>query len=179
MNPNGFGSVTSQRALNDHDIGTHVSGPGHPASRRGQCGANDAAEFGAASDFTRTTIVDTGTRPGDHAFAIGPLVGYDPLTRPGTHETVDRPPGMTEEFFEDSPPEPDDPLRADLIAMIRDRDYATPRHRQRALGPRIPRSCIHSPKDRRHSPACRGACYATAGVVPYTHPNRSRTADVP
>jgi hypothetical protein len=32
-----------------------------------------------------------------------------------------------------SAPEPDDPLRADLIAMIRDRDYAT--HRQRALGP--------------------------------------------
>ena len=63
--------------------------------------------------------------------------------------------------------------------MIRDRDYATPRHRQRALGPRIPRSCIHSPKDRRHSPACRGACYATAGVVPYRSRIRTRTVAVP
>lgn len=41
---------------------------------------------------------------------------------------------MTENFFADEP-STHDPLRADLLAMIRDRDYATPRHRQVALGP--------------------------------------------
>ena len=85
-NPNGFGSVTSQRALNDHDIGTHVSAQDTPHLGVGNVSRNDQAEFDAASAFTGTTIPNTGTRPGDHSFAIGPLVGYDPLNRPGTHE---------------------------------------------------------------------------------------------
>lgn len=38
-----------------------------------------------------------------------------------------------EEFF--APPSPDDVLHADLMAMIRARHHATPRHQQIALGP--------------------------------------------
>ena len=46
----------------------------------GNVSRNDQAEFNAAG------TTNTGTRPGDHAGAIGPLVGYDPNNRPGTHE---------------------------------------------------------------------------------------------
>lgn len=43
---------------------------------------------------------------------------------------------MSEDFFGAAPAPPStDPLHADLIDMITSRDYATPRHRQRTLGP--------------------------------------------
>lgn len=79
-NPRGFGSVTSQRAVEDHDIGTHVSGQSTPHLGVGNVAANDGALF------TLSGTTDTGTRPGDHAVAIGALSGYDPTVRPGTHE---------------------------------------------------------------------------------------------
>lgn len=41
----------------------------------------------------------------------------------------------TEDFFTAVEPDAGDALRADLIAMIKDRDNATPRHLQRELGP--------------------------------------------
>lgn len=42
----------------------------------------------------------------------------------------------TADFFESAPPPAaPDPLRDDLLAMIHARDYVTPRHRQKALGP--------------------------------------------
>lgn len=41
----------------------------------------------------------------------------------------------TESFFADTKTEQNDPLRTDLLKMIRQRDDATPRHRQKALGP--------------------------------------------
>jgi len=39
------------------------------------------------------------------------------------------------EFFDAASPAPEDALRNDLLKMITDRDHATPRHRQVALGP--------------------------------------------
>lgn len=42
---------------------------------------------------------------------------------------------MTVDFFDVEPPEQRDELRDTLLAMIRDRDDATPRHQQRELGP--------------------------------------------
>ena len=39
------------------------------------------------------------------------------------------------DFFAAEPPAPRDPLREDLLALIRARDDATPRHQQKALGP--------------------------------------------
>lgn len=79
-NPRGFGSVTSQRALNDHDIGTHVSTQDTPHLGVGNIAAND----GALADLAG--VPDTGTRPSDHANPIGALTEYNPTTRPGTHE---------------------------------------------------------------------------------------------
>ena len=81
-NPRGFGSVTSQRARNEHDIGTHVSEQSRPHLGVGNVARNDQAEFDAAG----IPQPKSATRPGDHAGAIGPLVGYDPLTRPGIRE---------------------------------------------------------------------------------------------
>lgn len=80
VNPNGFGSVVSQRAIDDHDIGTHASSQSTPHLGVGNVAANDGMLF----DLSGTT--DTGTRPGDHATSIGALTGYDPANRPGTHE---------------------------------------------------------------------------------------------
>lgn len=80
-NPNGFGSITSQRAVNDHDIGTHVSSQDTPHLGVGNVARNDQAEADASG------ADNTGTRPGDHALTVGPLVGYSPYTRPGTRET--------------------------------------------------------------------------------------------
>jgi hypothetical protein len=88
---NGFGSITSQRALNDHDIGTHVSAQDTPHLGVGNVSRNDAAEFDAASQLCNCEVVDNGTRPGNHAVAVGPLVEYDPHTRPGTKETDESP----------------------------------------------------------------------------------------
>jgi hypothetical protein len=79
-NPNGFGSVTSQRAVDDHDIGEHASSQTNPRLGVGNVAAGDQAMFDAAG------IPDTGTRPGDHAAAIGALTGYPATNRPGTHE---------------------------------------------------------------------------------------------
>lgn len=79
-NPRGFGAVTSQRALDDHDIGEHASGQTEPRLGVGNVAANDGALF------TLTNLPDTGTRPGDHAAAIGELSGYPATNRPGTHE---------------------------------------------------------------------------------------------
>lgn len=79
-NPRGFGSVTSQRAVDDHDIGTHVSTQDTPHLGLG----NNAADDGNLA--TIAGVTDTGTRPGDHALIIGTLSGYDPAVRPGTHE---------------------------------------------------------------------------------------------
>ena len=78
---NGFGSITSQRAVNDRDIGTHVSSQDTPHLGVGNVARNDAAEATASGTDA------TGTRPGNHAVTVGPLVGYDPHTRPGTRET--------------------------------------------------------------------------------------------
>jgi hypothetical protein len=79
-NPQGFGSVTSQRAIDDHDIGAHVSTQNKPHLGLG----NNAADDGSLAIIAGVT--DTGTRPGDHALIIGTLSGYDPTARPGTHE---------------------------------------------------------------------------------------------
>lgn len=79
-NPRGFGSVTSQRALDDHDIGEHASSQTEPRLGVGNVAANDGQLF------TITGLTDTGTRPGDHAAAIGELSGYPATNRPGTHE---------------------------------------------------------------------------------------------
>lgn len=53
--------------------------------------------------------------------------------------TATPPPGgpSTSDFFSDTAKqvEQNDPIRNDLLAMIRDRDHATPRHRQVELGP--------------------------------------------
>jgi hypothetical protein len=81
-NPRGFGSITSQRALDDHDIGSHASSQSRPHLGVGNVSRNDQAVFDAAGKQDG----NTGTRPGDHAGAVGPLVGYDPNSRPGTHE---------------------------------------------------------------------------------------------
>jgi hypothetical protein len=88
INPaNGFGSVTSQLALNEHNIGSHVSSQSRPHQGVGNVSRNDQAEFDAANtDNDGTPIENKGTRPGDHAMAIGPLLGYDPNDRPGTRE---------------------------------------------------------------------------------------------
>lgn len=59
-----------------------------------------------------------------------------------------------ESFFSAESP-PDDPLRSDLIAMIRARDAATPRHLQRELGP----------SDVAH-PCMRRMAYGLMGVDP-------------
>lgn len=79
-NPRGFGSVTSQRAIEDRDIGTHVREQSTPHIGLG----NNAADDGSLAAIAGVT--DTGTRPGDHALIIGTLSGYDPFNRPGTHE---------------------------------------------------------------------------------------------
>jgi hypothetical protein len=42
---------------------------------------------------------------------------------------------MTQEFFDVESPPAKDPLWLDIVEMILARDYATPRHRQRELGP--------------------------------------------
>ena len=71
-NPRGFGSITSQRALDPlHDIGSHASKQNRPHLGVGNVSRNDQAD---------------GTRPGDHAALVGPLAHYDPNNRPGTHE---------------------------------------------------------------------------------------------
>jgi hypothetical protein len=82
INPRGFGSITSQRARDDHDIGSHASSQSRPHLGVGNVSRNDQAVFDAAGKQDG----NTGTRPGDHAGAVGPLVGYDPNNRPGTHE---------------------------------------------------------------------------------------------
>jgi len=82
---NGFGSITSQRAVNDGDIGEHVSTQDSPHLGVGNVARNDAAEAVASGTDA------TGTRPGNHAVTVGPLVGYDPHTRPGTRETDESP----------------------------------------------------------------------------------------
>jgi hypothetical protein len=91
INPDGFGSVTSQVAVDDDEatIGSHVSSQDTPHLGVGNVSRNDKAEFDAARKVIDPAITDTGTRPGDHAFAIGPLFGYDPLARPGTKEEED------------------------------------------------------------------------------------------
>jgi hypothetical protein len=82
INPRGFGSITSQRARDDHDIGSHASSQSRPHLGVGNVSRNDQAVFDAAGKQDG----NTGTRPGDHAGAVGPLAGYDPNNRPGTHE---------------------------------------------------------------------------------------------
>lgn len=79
-NPNGFGSVASQRALDEHGLGPHVREQDKPHIGLG----NNAADDGSLA--TIAGVTDTGTRPGDHALIIGTLSGYDPFNRPGTHE---------------------------------------------------------------------------------------------
>lgn len=78
-NPRGFGSVTSQRALDDHDIGEHVRDQATPHVGLGNGSANDGALAAIAG------VTDTGTRPSDHGLIIGALSDYDATARPGTH----------------------------------------------------------------------------------------------
>lgn len=77
-NPYGFGSVTSQRAIDDRDIGQHVREQSTPHLGVGNVAAND----GNLAVIAGTT--DTGTRPSDHGAIIGALTEYDPTARPGT-----------------------------------------------------------------------------------------------
>jgi hypothetical protein len=93
-NPNGFGSVVSQRALNDHDIGTHSSAfaPGQQSTRPIHGGATGRLGVGnvARNDADMADALgmpNTGAHPSNHADIIGPVTGYDPNNRPGTHET--------------------------------------------------------------------------------------------
>lgn len=78
-NPRGFGSVTSQRAIDDHDIGEHVRDQSTPHLGVGNVSSNDGDLAALAG------VVDTGTRPSDHGAIIGALTGYDATARPGTH----------------------------------------------------------------------------------------------
>ena len=88
-NPRGWGSITSQRARNEGDIGTHVSAQEKPHQGVGNVARNDQD----VADALGTP--NTGSHVSDHADTVGPVVGYDPNVRPGTkeeEETNDRGP---------------------------------------------------------------------------------------
>ena len=65
-NPNGFGTVVSQKASHYHDVGKHSSSQDEPRQGVGNVARNDGAE---------------GDHPGDHGGFVGDLddqVGADP-----------------------------------------------------------------------------------------------------
>ena len=65
-NPNGFGTVVSQKGCNYHDVGKHSSSQDEPRQGVGNVSRNDGAE---------------GDHPGDHGGFVGDLddqVGADP-----------------------------------------------------------------------------------------------------
>jgi hypothetical protein len=65
-NPNGFGTVVSQKASTYHDVGEHSSSQDEPRQGVGNVARNDGAE---------------GDHPGDHGCFVGDLddtVGADP-----------------------------------------------------------------------------------------------------
>jgi hypothetical protein len=65
-NPNGFGTVVSQKASHYHDVGEHSSSQDEPRQGVGNVSRNDGAE---------------GDHPGDHGGFVGGLddqVGADP-----------------------------------------------------------------------------------------------------
>ena len=79
-NPRGWGSITSQRARNEGDIGTHVSAQEKPHQGVGNVARNDQD----VADALGTP--NTGSHVSNHADTVGPVVGYDPNVRPGTKE---------------------------------------------------------------------------------------------
>jgi hypothetical protein len=76
-NPNGWGTVTSQRASTAHDIGEHASSFGEPRDGIGNVSRTDGGLAG------RLGTTDTGDHPGDHSCIVDDISGTNCEGGPG------------------------------------------------------------------------------------------------